>query len=89
MTTDTPAKLEFVPDLDEDEREFRALRRDLPGAKGASEAGILTISVGKVPRRGSIETWPATAVVGRAVPGVAGRQREDEESGSPQRGDKT
>src|SRR5262249_39068233 len=44
-------KLKIVPDeeLDEEEKEFRALRRDLPGVKGAAEAGILTISVGKQP----------------------------------------
>lgn len=35
--------------LDEEEKEFRALRRDLPGVKGASAAGIVAISVGKTP----------------------------------------
>jgi hypothetical protein len=41
--------LKLVPEeaLDEEEKEFRALRRDVPGVKGASDAGILTISVGK------------------------------------------
>jgi len=44
-------KLEVVSDeeLDEEEREFRALRRDLPGVKGAAEVGMLTISVGRQP----------------------------------------
>lgn len=46
-------KLEVVSptpeDLDEEEKEFRALRRDLPGVKGASAAGIVAISVGKAP----------------------------------------
>jgi hypothetical protein len=46
-------KLEVVPptpeELDEEEQEFRALRRDLPGVKGVSAAGIVAISVGKVP----------------------------------------
>jgi hypothetical protein len=37
--------------LDEEEREFRALRRDLPGVKGASAAGIVAISVGKAPAK--------------------------------------
>jgi hypothetical protein len=37
--------------LDEEEKEFRALRRDLPGVKGASAAGIVAISVGKVPSK--------------------------------------
>src|SRR5262249_51575672 len=36
-------------ELDEEEKEFRALRRDIPGVKGAAEAGMLTISVGRQP----------------------------------------
>jgi hypothetical protein len=36
-------------ELDEEEKEFRALRRDLPGVKGASEAGTLTIGIGRQP----------------------------------------
>jgi hypothetical protein len=36
-------------ELDEDEKEYRALRRDLPGVKGAADAGMLTISVGRQP----------------------------------------
>jgi hypothetical protein len=35
--------------LDEDEVEFRKLRRDLPGVKGSSAFGIVTVSVGKIP----------------------------------------
>ena len=35
--------------LDADEAEFARLRRDLPGVKGASAAGIVSISVGKIP----------------------------------------
>ena len=44
-------KLEVVSDeeLDEEEREFRSMRRDLPGVKGASAIGIVAIGVGKVP----------------------------------------
>jgi hypothetical protein len=38
-------------ELDADEAEFRAIRRDLPGVKGASAAGIVTISVNKKPFR--------------------------------------
>jgi hypothetical protein len=43
--------LKVVPEeeLDEEEKEFRALRRDVPGAKGASDAGMLTITVGRQP----------------------------------------
>jgi hypothetical protein len=40
---------ETSEELDADEREFRALRRDMDGVKGASAAGIVTISVGKIP----------------------------------------
>jgi hypothetical protein len=44
-------KLEVVSDeeLDEEEREFRALRRDLPGVKGAAEVGMISVSVGRQP----------------------------------------
>jgi hypothetical protein len=38
-------------ELDEEEQEFRALRRDLPGVKGAGAAGIVAISVGKTPAK--------------------------------------
>jgi hypothetical protein len=37
--------------LDTEEAEFRALRRDLPGVKGAGSAGIVAISVGKTPTK--------------------------------------
>jgi hypothetical protein len=54
MTDETAKpKLEIVPpteeQLDEEEKEFRALRRDLPGVKGAADVGLLTIGVGKQP----------------------------------------
>jgi hypothetical protein len=54
--SDEPAskpKLEIVSpeELDEEEKEFRALRRDLPGAKGASAIGIVAIGVAKIPGR--------------------------------------
>jgi hypothetical protein len=44
-------KLEVVSDeeLDEEEKEFRALRRDLPGVKGAAEVGMISVSVGRQP----------------------------------------
>jgi hypothetical protein len=38
-------------ELDEEEQEFRALRRDLPGVKSAGAAGIVAISVGKTPAK--------------------------------------
>jgi hypothetical protein len=40
---------EHTDALDVEEAEFRALRRDLPGVKGASATGIVAISVGKIP----------------------------------------
>jgi hypothetical protein len=36
-------------ELDADEQEFRAVRRDLPGVKGAAAIGIVTIGVSKTP----------------------------------------
>jgi hypothetical protein len=42
---------ELEKELDEEEAEFRAIRTDLPGVKGASAAGIVAISVGKTPGR--------------------------------------
>jgi hypothetical protein len=47
----TRPKLEIVEELDQDEKEFRALRRDLPGVKGASAVGIVSIGVAKIPGR--------------------------------------
>ena len=53
MADETKPELEIVhptPEvLDEEEPEFRVLRRDLPGVKGASAAGIVSIGVGKIP----------------------------------------
>jgi hypothetical protein len=37
--------------LDEEEAEFRSMRRDLPGVKGAGSAGTVSISVNKAPAR--------------------------------------
>jgi hypothetical protein len=42
---------EIEEQLDADEAEFRALRSDLDGVKGASAVGIVAISVGKAPAR--------------------------------------
>src|SRR5262245_31414413 len=36
-------------EFDADEAEFRAIRRDLPGVKGSSAIGIVSINVGKTP----------------------------------------
>jgi hypothetical protein len=42
---------EEAEQLDKEEAEFRAIRRDLPGVKGGSAAGIVAISVGKTPSK--------------------------------------
>jgi hypothetical protein len=42
-------KLVAGEELDDEEKEFRALRRDLPGVKGASAVGIVSIGVAKIP----------------------------------------
>jgi len=47
-TPSTPTP-EQVEELDADEAEFRAIRQDLPGVKGAGGGGIVAISVGKIP----------------------------------------
>ena len=41
MSDETEPNLKVVSsqELDEEEKEFRALRRDLPGVKGAAEVG--------------------------------------------------
>jgi hypothetical protein len=41
--------LDLEEQLDEEEREFRALRRDLPGVKGVSAVGIVSINVNRKP----------------------------------------
>jgi hypothetical protein len=48
-----PAEAPILHDeqLDAEEQEFRALRRDQPGVKGSSGAGIIAISVGKTPMK--------------------------------------
>src|SRR5262245_33305534 len=49
MTDETKPKLELVQELDDEEKEFRALRRDLPGVKGAAAVGMISIGVGRQP----------------------------------------
>jgi hypothetical protein len=49
MPDEKPDHLKVVEELDEEEREFRELRRDLPGVKGAADIGLITISVGRQP----------------------------------------
>lgn len=47
--TSTPTPT--TEELDAEEQEFRALRRDLPGVGGTSASGTVTISVGKAPAK--------------------------------------
>jgi hypothetical protein len=50
---------QHVEQLDEDEKEFRALRRDVPNPGGAGVAGMQAISVGKAPKKNAfIRTHP-------------------------------
>jgi hypothetical protein len=53
LVEDPAVKPEIDPkvaaELDADELEFAAMRRDLPGAKGSSAAGIVAIGVAKIP----------------------------------------
>ena len=42
---------EHAEQLDAEEEEFRAMRRDLPGVKGSSAIGIVAIGVGKTPSK--------------------------------------
>jgi hypothetical protein len=48
-TAGTPPPAVTPEELDEEEKEFRSLRRDLPGVQGASAVGIVAIGVAKVP----------------------------------------
>jgi hypothetical protein len=63
-------KLAVVPteELDEEEAEFQKLRRDLPGVKGASAVGIVSIGVSKIP--GKNEFFRAHADFRAVVPVV-------------------
>src|SRR5262249_17576704 len=53
MSDETTKKpdLKLVPEeeLDEEELEFRSIRKDLPGVKGASSVGVGATAVGKTP----------------------------------------
>ena len=53
MSTDETGKPKLSviagEELDQEEEEFRRLRCDLPGVKGAADAGMITVSVGRQP----------------------------------------
>ena len=76
MSDETEPNLKVVSsqELDEEEKEFRALRRDLPGVKGAAEVGMLTIGVGRQPTPKN-EFYPHASrfSAGRATGGRRGR----------------
>ena len=80
MADEIKPKLEVVhptpEELDEEEKEFRTLRRDLPGVKGASAAGIITISVAKTP--GKNEFFRTHSDFRPVVPARRSRGRDGE-----------
>jgi hypothetical protein len=49
MSDKPELKVVEAEQLDEEEAEFRRLRRDLPGVKGVSAVGIVSIGVAKIP----------------------------------------
>jgi hypothetical protein len=51
LPTPEAAPAATAEELDAEEQEFRALRRDLPGVRGASAGGIVAISVAKTPTK--------------------------------------
>jgi hypothetical protein len=44
-----PAGVPTPEELEEEEAEYRRMRRDLPGTQGAATVGIVSLSVGKMP----------------------------------------
>jgi hypothetical protein len=68
---------EMEETLDEEEKEFRALRRDIPGVKGAADIGMLTISVGKqpTPKNTYYRTHPTFRPIIPAVPVEVGMDK--------------
>jgi hypothetical protein len=81
--SDEPAQkpdLKLVPtpeELDEEEEEFRALRRDLPGVQGSSAVGIVGINVRKIPGRNEFfRTHPDFEPVVALVDTEVGMERQ-------------
>jgi hypothetical protein len=72
-------KLEIVSkeELDDEEKEFRRLRRDLPGVKGASAIGIVAIGVAKIPGKNEFfRTHPEFRPVVSVVDLEVGMERQ-------------
>jgi hypothetical protein len=65
-------------ELDKDEAEFRSMRRDLPGVKGASSAGIAAISVNKLPapKNEFFRTDPNFSIVVAMVDAEVGMEKQ-------------
>jgi hypothetical protein len=64
-------------ELDEEEKEFRAIRRDLDGVKGTSAVGIVTIAVDKTPGKNEFfRTHPEFRPVVPIVNVEAGMDRQ-------------
>lgn len=71
-TADAAIPPEAKEQLDGEEAEFWAIRRDLAGVKGASAAGIVAVSVGKTPTKNEFfrthpEFRPIVPIVGAEV----------------------
>jgi hypothetical protein len=69
-STDNTDSADVEEQLDAEEEEFRAIRCDLPGVKGTSAAGIVTISVDKTPAKNEFfrthrEFRPVVPIVNR------------------------
>jgi hypothetical protein len=81
LTEETAKKTKFEvvsdEELDEDEAEFRKLRRDLPGVKGASAIGIVSIGVSKLPGKNEFfRTHPEFRPVVPIVDHEVGMERQ-------------
>jgi hypothetical protein len=67
---------EQVEELDADEAEYRAMRLDVPGVKGTSSIGIVTISVGRLPTKNEyIRAHPLIHPVMRIVDHQVGMEK--------------
>jgi hypothetical protein len=63
--------------LDDEEREFRALKRDLPGVKGGSAAGIVSVKVDKTPGKNKFfRTLPDFRPIMRIVDTEVGMEKQ-------------
>jgi hypothetical protein len=69
--------IKLVEELDEEEKEFRKLRRDLPGVHGAAAAGIVAIGVHKDPIKNEFfRTHPDFRPIVQIVVAEVGLERQ-------------